>query len=139
EQLIVTFNDPVNAVIGANEQHQITITESNIAPRLNVTAEQNGLALTTLSSGEGLVTIHALVDDLNSADSHSFDWSKTDNQLVDLDGDSRTLTFDPVNLSTGVYIAEVSVTDNGTPSKASNARINLRVIDTYLTLSANDD
>ncbi|WP_197469750.1 hypothetical protein, partial [Oleiphilus sp. HI0117] len=55
EQLIVTFNDPVNAVIGANEQHQITITESNIAPRLNVTAEQNGLALTTLSSGEGLV------------------------------------------------------------------------------------
>ncbi|NRB38161.1 MAG: S8 family serine peptidase [Pseudomonadales bacterium] len=139
EQLIVTLTDPVNAVMGVNAQHLLTITEANIAPRLTLSAEQNSLPVTTVSAAEGPVTISVAVDDLNPADSHVFDWSATNNLLADSDNNPMTLTFDPANVSIGVYTVEVSVTDDGFPSETVSATLNLRVIQSYPTLSANLD
>jgi|GEM_PF-555677 len=139
EQLIVTLTDPVNAVMGVNAQHQLTITEGNIAPRLTLSAEQNGLPVTTVSAADGPVTISVAVDDLNPADSHGFDWSATNNLLADSDNNPMTLTFNPANVSTDVYTAEVSVTDDGVPSEIVSATLNLRVIQSYPTLSTNLD
>jgi hypothetical protein len=139
EQLIVTLSDPVNAVMAVNAQHQVTITEANIAPRLSLRAVQNGLPVTTVTATNGPVTISAMVDDLNSDDSHTFDWSATDNSLADSDNNSMTLTFNPANVSIGVYTAEVSVSDDGVPSETVIATLNLRVVQNYPTLSANVD
>jgi len=139
EQLIVTLSDPVNAVMGVNTQHQLTITEANIAPRLTLSAEQNGLPVTTVSAADGPVTISVTVDDLNPADSHTFDWSASNNLLADSDNNPMTLTFNPANVNIGVYTAEVSVTDDGVPSETVSSTLNLRVIESYPTLSANLD
>jgi len=139
EQLIVTLTSPVNAVMGVNTQHQLTITDTNIAPRLTLIAEQNGLPVTTVSAAEGPVTISVAVEDLNPTDSHAFDWSETDNSLADSDNNPMTLTFNPANVSTGVYAAEVSVTDDGVPSEMVSATLNLSVIQSYPTLSASLD
>ena len=139
EQLVVTLTDPVNAVMGVNAQHRVTITQANIAPSLTLRAEQNGLPLTTVSAADGPVTISVVVDDLNPADSHAFDWSATNNLLADSDNNPMTLTFDPANVSIGVYAAQVSVTDDGLPSETVSATLNLRVIQSYPTLSANLD
>tara|TARA_R110002072_G_scaffold9584_1_gene46361 strand:- start:17450 stop:30334 length:12885 start_codon:yes stop_codon:yes gene_type:complete len=139
EQLVVTLTNPVNAVMGVNAQHRVTITEANIAPRLSLSAEQNGLPVTTVSAADGPVTISVAVDDLNPADSHVFDWSETNNLLADSDNNPMTLTFNPANVSTGVYTAKVSVADDGVPSALVSATLNLSVIQSYPTLSANLD
>jgi hypothetical protein len=139
EQLVVTLSNPVNAVIGVNAQHRVTITEGNVAPRLTLIAEQNGLPVTTVSAADGPVTFSVAVDDVNSADSHTFDWSATDNSLADSDTNPITLTFDPANVSIGVYTAKVRVTDDGLPSETISATLNLSVIENYPTYSANVD
>jgi hypothetical protein len=59
--------------------------------------------------------------------------------LADSDNNQMTLTFNPENLSIGVYTAEVSVTDNGIPNEVVSATFNLRVIQSYPTLSDNLD
>lgn len=139
EQLTVTLANPVNAVMGVNAQHRVTITEANIAPRVILIAEQNGRPVTTVSADSGLVTIRALVEDLNPDDSHAFNWSASDNLLADSDSDPMTLTFAPTSVGTGVYTAEVSVTDDGEPGATASAALNLRVIASYPALSGTAD
>ncbi len=139
EQLIVTLSDPANAVMGKNAQHRVSITEANIAPRLRLSAEQNGQPVTTVSVAAGPVIISVAVDDLNPDDSHTFEWSATNNLLADSDNNPKTLTFDPANVGSGVYTAEVSVTDDGVPSETVSATLNLRVIQSEPTLSASVD
>lgn len=139
EQLIITLSNPTNAVLGANTQHQITISEANISPNVTLRAEQNGLPVTTVISTNGSVTISAVVTDHNSADTHTFDWSRSDNSLSDSDSNPMTLTFNPSGLGKGVYIAAVSVTDDGSPSETVHATLNLRVLNNDPTLSANED
>jgi hypothetical protein len=139
EQIIVTLSNPVNAVMGINSQHRVTITEANIAPRITLSAVQNGKPVTTVSRAAGSVTISVAVEDSNIADSHIVDWSATDNSLADSDNNPMTLTFNPANVGTGIYTAKVSVTDDGEPSETVNATLNIRVIQSYPALSANLD
>lgn len=139
EQLTVTLGTPVNAVMGANTQHRVTITEGNIAPSVRLIAEQNGLPVTIVSAANGLVTLRAVVEDLNPNDAHTFNWSASDNNLADSDSDAMTLTFNPAVVSAGVYTAEVSVSDDGTPIETVTASINLSVVASYPTLSTSSD
>ena len=139
EQLVVTLSNPSNAVLDSNSQHQVTITESNIAPFVKLSAEQNGLTVTTISAEEGLVTISVDIEDINTSDSHELDWSATNNELADTDSNPMTLTFNPAGISQGVYTIHVSVEDNGSPRETSSATLNLRVIESHPTLSAELD
>ena len=50
-----------------------------------------------------------------------------------------TLTFNPANISTGIYSVEVSVADDGVPSAVVRAMLNLRVTQSYPTLSSSLD
>lgn len=139
EFLTVTLSNPVHAVLGANTQQRVTITETNVAPSVSLQAEQKGLPVTTISANGGLVTIRAMIVDVNSADSHDLDWSATDNRLADTDSDPLTLTVNPMNLTAGVYTVGVSVSDDGLPSKTVITSLNLKVISNYPTLSASLD
>lgn len=139
EQLTVSFGDPVHAVIGANAQHTVTITHANIAPELSLSAVQNGITVSTVSANAGPVTLHALVTDANPGDTHTFDWSDTDNVLADTDYLASTLTFDPIELDSGVYAIAVSVTDDGLPAETVSASLTLRIVDSYPTLSSSTD
>ncbi|VUD61841.1 hypothetical protein TDB9533_02906 [Thalassocella blandensis] len=113
EQLIVHLDtDTVNA--GVKSSYTLTITEANVAPELSILLEQNGNPTVIVSPTAGNVTVTAIVDDANSGDTHSFDWSASDTTLIDQDGNltDMGMVFDPSDLTTGVAIVKVTVSDN---------------------------
>ncbi len=139
EQLVITFADPTNAVLGANATHTVTIYELNIAPHVNLVASQNGILVTTITQDGGVVTLTAGVEDANVQDTHIYDWNSTSNTLVDLDNDPSTFTFDPSTVSLSIHSAQVVVTDDGLPSRSTQDRLNLKVIATAPILSPSND
>ncbi|HEX7027835.1 MAG TPA: choice-of-anchor U domain-containing protein, partial [Gammaproteobacteria bacterium] len=100
---------------GAVTQQTITITESNVAPDVALNMQQNAVNVALVANNGGDVTVTANVTDPNAGETHSYDWSGTDSQLTDTDGDvtDATFVFDPALLSAGVHTVQVSVTDSG--------------------------
>lgn len=124
ETIVITMGTPVNSVVGANAVDTITITEGNVAPLLSLVAEQDTLPTRMVAVGEGPVIIRSSVVDANGGDSHLYDWSASDNVLVDLDGTSDTFTFDPYGLNPGVYTVHLAVSD-GTDTSTASIKLNV--------------
>jgi subtilisin family serine protease len=139
ETLVFNFASPTNAVIGANSQFTLNITESNVAPKVNLAAMQNGLAVTTITKDGGLVVITALASDANPADTLSYDWSNSDVELIDTDSVVNQFTFDPSSIAKAVYTANVLAIDNGNPVESNESELYLKVIETATILSASTD
>ncbi len=139
EELLVTFTNPINSVMGINNQHRIIISEANLAPSIELQAMQNGKPVTTVTRDDGPVTISVVISDGNILDQHSASWASSDNSLVDIDSEPTTLTFEPANLATGIYFAGVTVKDDGSPSASTTASFTLKIIQSMPSLSANDD
>lgn len=139
EELIVTFSNPVNSALGANNQHRIVITEGNIAPKVQLQAIQNNRPVTTVTRQDGPVTLSAIIRDGNILDQHTTVWASSDNSLVDIDSESSTLTFEPANLAIGIYSARITVTDNASPSASITTNFTLKIIQSAPTLSASQD
>ncbi|MES9852610.1 MAG: cadherin domain-containing protein [Candidatus Thiodiazotropha sp. L084R] len=112
ETLVLSMTTPDNAVIGPVSVHRIEVREGNVAPTVELIADQNGAITRLVSQTDGPVTVTALVTDPNRGDDHSYDWSSSDNRLVDTDADSGTFTFDPSGLAPGVYRLELAVSDS---------------------------
>ena len=102
---------PGNAVMGSHHVHRIKIAEGNIAPQAILSASQGQGTTRIISQANGIVTVTASVTDPNSTDIHSFDWSGSENALVDIDGVSNTFSFDPTAIAPGLYSLRVSVSD----------------------------
>ena len=137
ESLMVNLGSATNAVVGANSTHEIVISEGNVAPRVSLRAEQNGKPVTTVTQDEGDVTVFVEIDDANVSDTHSINWSGTNNAVID--AELMTLTFDPQQTSLGLLSTTAMVSDSGVPVASVSATINLQVIATAPTLSANVD
>ena len=114
ESVVITMGVPVNAVPGNRSIFTANITEDNIAPRVMLSASQDGTETSVLSTTGSLVTVTAVVNDNNSADVHSYDWALTDTGLVDTDGDltNSSFVFDAATLAEGSYKIAVSVSDS---------------------------
>ncbi len=86
----------------------------------------------------GAFYVIASVTDPNNGQEHSFDWSMSDNTLIDFDGDltNNIFSVNPTNLSTGTYHIHVSATDNGTPALTSQSEITIRIVNNLPTLSS---
>jgi len=125
---------------GEKTTHTVTITEANLKPAITLAAVQGGLQTHLVVTGNGNVTLTANVTDPNPGDSHSYDWSLTNNSLVDdnLDGDPATFVFDPSGLTPGFYKARVTVTDNGSPVLSTENELLIEVIATAPTLGSSD-
>ena len=141
ETVIFTMGDPTNAAQGGRSSHTVTITEQNVAPMVNLESRQGDLTTRLVVSGDGEVILTASVIDLNPDDTHSYDWSLTNNSLVDtdLDGDPATFVFNPMGLTPGFYKAHISITDSGIIPENGAVEIILEVVDTPPLLSASDD
>ncbi len=140
ETIIVTMGTPSNAVSGAVTVHTATIKEENIAPTVSLMIKQNGESVTTVYADSGLVEISAVVADPNPNDGHTFDWSASSSLLSSEEGlSSQTFTFDPSNLSAGLYSIGLSVEDDGDGSLNDAVRSVLRVAATGVVLSNNED
>lgn len=128
EDVIFTMGTPSNAQVGARNVHRVTIIEDNESPSVSLVAKQwvgtdpaIEVATSLIVTSEGEVTVTATVDDPNPGDSHTFNWSATNNNLVDInDFNDATFVFNPDGLSPGFYKVRVTVTDNGTPAKESS-------------------
>ncbi|MCF6324839.1 MAG: FG-GAP-like repeat-containing protein [Gammaproteobacteria bacterium] len=121
--------------------HTVTITDANLRPATTFRAVQGGLQTHLVVASSGFVTMTASVADPNPDDSHSYDWSLTNNNLIDddLDGDPATFVFDPSGLMPGFYKARITVTDDGSPVLAVTNELLLEVVATAPTLGAFTD
>jgi len=139
ETVIVTMGTPTYAKAGSRRQHVITITESNEPPKVLLTPQQGGVAARLIVTSSGNVTVAATVTDSNPADSHSFDWSMSNNSLVDIDdADPATFVFNPAALLPGFYKVRLTVTDNGTPAASTSVESLLEMVVSAPTLTGSD-
>jgi hypothetical protein len=135
----ITMGAPTNAVVGPHDVHVITMIETNIAPRVALQANQSNKRVTTVAVDAGEVVIHALVNDPNPSDTHAFDWSLSNNSLIDQDGVDDSFTIDPSTLLPGLYTLHVAVSDSGLPPKRGEAKLLLNVVATAPVLSSTTD
>ncbi len=112
------------AVPGLYTQLDIVIHEDNVAPTARLVASQNGHPTRIVIADQGPVTVTAIVDDVNPADSLSNDWTGTDAELVDSDMDDTTFTFDPALLAAGTYTVALAVSD-GTLTDHTSLALNV--------------
>ncbi|MCF6235111.1 MAG: cadherin domain-containing protein [Gammaproteobacteria bacterium] len=135
ETLLVTMGTPSNAALGSKDSHSVDIYEGNVAPSVLLTAEQGYGVTRLVAQTGGLVVVAAAVSDANVDDLHGYDWSATDNVLVDTDSDDAMFSFDPASLATGVYTLKVVVND-GLNTVAT--RLELKVVASLPALSVID-
>ncbi len=134
ETLLLSMGSPTNAIAGPVATHTIEIREVNVVPLVSLTADQGSGNTRMIGQGDGNVIVTATVVDSNG-DSHTYDWSGTDNSLIDTDSGASTFTFDPSVLTPGVYKMDVVVSD-GTDTRRAALRLN--VIAAIPTLTASD-
>jgi hypothetical protein len=125
----VVAQDETNwfVVDGANDEHELTITERNLAPVVTLLVSQGGNEVEVIDPSAGEVTINAVIRDPNGTDTHTVVW-----ELVSLDVSSEsstqnTVVFDPANIPTGRYLVAAVVTDDGESSLTTTGDIVLKV------------
>lgn len=131
------FSLGANSNNGAASRHVIDIRQGNVAPVVSLNVSQNGVTTGLVTPTGGPVTVSTSVADLNSGDSHTFDWSATKG-LPDIDGNNTDAgrSFDPSAL-TGSYAVSVSVTDSA--GAVVSAQAYFRVVASLPVLSADND
>ncbi len=126
------------AIAGFKTTHTVTISESNLAPTLNLEATQNSRTTRHVVIIDGNVTLTANAIDPNPGDTLSYDWSATESSLVAVTGTTNaTYVFDPLTLTPGFYTARVTVTD--TNLNSSRSELLLEVISAPPTLLNTND
>ena len=142
ESLILLMGNVENAVVGPGRSHTTTISEQNLPPTLELFASQDGRAVASIGPNDGPVTLSVQVVDPDPEDSHTYDWSGTDNAIVSLNGFTNSvMEFDPFDLSEGIYEFSVTVQDDGempTPVIASSI-LRISAINDTLSLTLDSD
>ena len=141
ETVVFTLDEITNGVAGNKTTHTVTLVETNQAPSASLSVVQANETQLLIDRSAGSVTVTSQVSDPNPNDTHSYDWSGSDNSLIDTDNDStdNTFVFDPVALAPGVYTLVVTVTDSGNPSLQSTASVEVNVLQDALVLEEDVD
>lgn len=146
-----TFNDSINedseTVIVSladspykSEQstYRGLIVEGNIAPRADFTVMQNGQKRRQIERNGQIVTVSAMIEDGNSSDSHTIEWTAQD-PIERSNGSSQAdFQFSALSLDAGIYSITAKITDsNNTPITVEND-ILIEVVDRLPSLGNND-
>ena len=132
KDLIIALSSGPN--LTANASTTVIVTDTNIAPKVKLTVQQQGTATSLVTPTNGPVTLLATVTDGNEADTHTFVWTAP--AMSQPNADTATITLDPVDLS-GVQTAAVSVTDSA--GATVEASVNFRIISILPLLAADAD
>lgn len=134
---IFAFDASLNYSTGIESNTTLPTIAENIAPFITLITEQADAVTERVSTNKGNVVIQALVTDNNPSDTHAYDWSMTDNRLIDLDNQNNNFTFDPADLKPGIYTIQLDVIDNGTPVKSASTTVSIEVVDNPASQSGN--
>ncbi|MEJ2406167.1 MAG: FG-GAP-like repeat-containing protein [Candidatus Thiodiazotropha sp.] len=126
EEIVIALVNPVNAALGPHSVHTVTLVEGNLPPRVELSADQGSGQTRTVAVADGWVRVSTLLVDPNPDDAHTYDWSATDQQLLDIDTEVESFTFDPSQLTSGVYTLRLSVDDG---RARNDAELSLRVVE----------
>ncbi|VAW70573.1 Alkaline phosphatase [hydrothermal vent metagenome] len=124
ETIVITLGTPTGAILGSQIIHAIQVVEGNVAPFVTLVATQGASNTIQVDSVAGNVIVSANVSDPNASDIFSYDWSNTDNALIDTDIVDSSFTFDPTTLTPGFYSFNVQVSD-GTENTTSVLTLNI--------------
>ncbi len=140
ETIIYTMGTMSNAIVGEQSPHTVTIREINLSPVVTLRARQPTDSTRTIVTSLTNPTIEALVTDPNISDTFTYNWSLTDNALVDISGTTTdaTFVFLASSVSPGFYNMHVEVTDSGTPPLSVEAELLLEVVAAVPGLSTAD-
>jgi len=127
---IFAFDANFNYSAGTELNTSLPTIPENSQPVVLLTSEQALVETHRISNSAGNVIIQASITDNNPSDTHQFNWSMTDNRLIDVDDIASNFTFNPTELEAGTYIIQVTATDNGIPAKVGSATMSIEVIDT---------
>lgn len=134
---IFAFDASLNYSTGIESSITLPAIAENIAPLITLIVNQTGTETDRVSTNNGHVLIQAFVTDNNPSDTHSYDWSITDNRLIDIDTLDNNFTFEPADLETGFYTIQVDVIDNGTPVKSGSTTLSIEVVNSAGTQTGN--
>ncbi len=149
-----TFNINLGALpatqvfAGHQISHQITITETNLAPLAQLHAEQNNKTTRIITTDAGKVTICAMpvcatgAYDANEPNDTNlnYDWSASDNALVPTTGTTgKVFEFEPQELNPGFYTIRLTVSDSDNNASAHDLLLYLRETGIVLTEADSDD
>ncbi len=139
ETVIFTMGSPTNGTAGGRSVHTVTITETNVAPRVALDATQLGVSSRLMVGGSGNVTVRATVDDPDAADTHTYDWSATNAALTDIfDGDEATFVFDPTVVVDGFYKIRLTVSDSAGAATTTDLLLHVVATGPILTTADSD-
>jgi len=129
-----------NAGTGPGDTHRVSIINGNVEPLPSLEITQNGVLTSIVTSDGGLVSVRAMVRDSNSMDTHTYDWSGTDNLLLASNPGLLDAQFiiDPTSVLPGFYKVEVMVADDGLPSLDATVEIYLQFLNTAPVLTNQD-
>ena len=135
EDILITLGAPMNAVAGSKNELKLFIVEENYPPIVKLEASQNSIRTRNGYQDGGLITVEAVVSDPNYNDTHIFDWSLTDNAIVDTSSDLTDSIFmlDPATVSSGIYTLKVTVTDSSGSSSIQGIDLKISVVSPLLS------
>ncbi len=139
ESIIIEMGEPQNAIQGSMTKHTIHIVEYNIAPSVALSASQNDDVTNIVVVNDGTIIVSTDIDDPNREDTHSYNWSFTDNSLVDIDEFNETFSIDASMLDEGLHTVRLTVNDSGTPMESAIAELTLSVVNKRPSLSNTQD
>ena len=134
--LTITLDDTLN--LGAKSAYTLTITEQNIAPQVTYSVTQDNEQRLLIDNNAGQVVIQTEVSDSNALDTHQYQWLDSDSELVDIDSDEATYTFDSTGLTAGIQTLNLVVTDNGDTPLSTTTNIYLVIADALVVLTEVD-
>ena len=112
----VAITSASNATLGFVTSTQLMVDETNLTPTLTLVTQQDDKNISVIDTKNGVVTVTAIVKDMNANDTHDIVWSSLTDTLVDLntDGLASTFEFSPEGVTTGTYKLTVSVSESNT-------------------------
>jgi len=122
ENLQLTILDTFNSEAGNeswtidndNNIHIITVADINLAPLLSYTQEQGEVETSTPTNIAGIISLSALVSDVNIADLHTYHWDLSSLGLGITS--SQVIEINPTSIIPANYEITLTVTDDGVPN-----------------------
>ena len=129
---------------GHKTSHQITITETNLAPLAHLHAKQNNQISRIITTDTGKVTVCAMPDCGDAYDANGdtlrYDWSASDNALIPITGTTgNRFEFEAQELNPGFYNIRLTVSDTAGKTSAHDLLLKLLETETVLTTIDSDD